>query len=142
MRKDTAFRLLTPPEVVERWEALRALLEPAVAQCRGECEVDDLRRLVIQCRMFIFVLERGAALSAVVAVEFATYPQQVVMLVAYAGGRGLAAHAPLVAASLRAFAAKAGAARICAWVGSPAHQRFFARFFGATPAYTVMEFSC
>lgn len=140
MQGEASFRLLTPPEVVERWEALRALLEPAVAYCRGEVEVDDIRALVLQHRWFLFVLEVDGALVTAVTVEFEHRPRQIAMVVGFGAGPGAAPHTQLIGQTLRDFARKAGASRVTTYTQRPAIARYHERHFGAKPTYTVMEF--
>ena len=126
------FRLLMPHEVISRWDHLVEMLRHAIDQGRGECNVDDVRKLVLSGRMFIFADDNLA-----VTVEFTTYPQKTVMVVGF--GAGCVRHHQRIAETLRDFATRGGADAIQTYCKNPAMVRYYRRWFQLEPVYTVLE---
>jgi hypothetical protein len=127
------FKLLRPEEVIERWDALSALLEPATKLCQGEVELADIRSLVLSGRMFVFASD-----SFAVTCEFTTYPRRTNMVVGF--GAGKVRDHVFVANTLIEFAKKAGADAIQTYCQNPSMVNYYKRFFdGVEPVYTVLE---
>ena len=126
------FALLHPHEVISQWDTLRELLAPAVAQSNGELSVDDIRRLVLGGKMFIFASDKFA-----VTCEFVVYPKRTVMLVGF--GAGVVPERTSVATTLRDFACRAGAVAIQTYCKNPAMTRYYRRWFDLEPTYTLLE---
>lgn len=121
-----------PHEVIQQWDRLRVLLMPAVDAGTGELLVDDIRELVISGRMFIFASD-GFALAC----EFINYPRKTVLNVSFGGGRVGAREA--VGDVLCDFALRGGASSIQTYCKNPAMTRYYRRWFGLDPIYTVLE---
>lgn len=134
-------RLLHPDEVLRRWEDLRRLLALAVEQGRGELAVDDIRKLVLNGRMFLLGgFDDAGTLCLAVTAEVVVYPRKTVLLVGFGSGKTHDAHTGCMLA-VRDLARRAGADCIQTYCQNPAMVRYHQRFFGAQPAYTVMEMS-
>lgn len=126
------FRLITRAELPSRWPRLSELLAPAVAMGNGELEVDDILDRALEGRMFVFA-DDGFA----VTVEFMHYPKKTTMVVGFGGGKVPdRAH---VAETLLAAARRVGAASIQTYCKNPAMVRYYRRWFGLKPIYTVLE---
>lgn len=136
--EDFEFRLLRPEEVVGRWTVLRGHLIHAVEQGRGELEVDDLRKLVLAGRLFIFGGFSGGEAVLAVTAEFVAYPRKTIMLLGFGAGSSREQFAKCFEV-LNAFAKSAGATVIQTYCQHPAMVRYHQRHFGADVAYTVME---
>lgn len=132
------FRLLRPEEVVERWGELRVLLVQAVAQGRGEVEVDDIRSQVINGRTFVFGGFVDGVLILAVTADFAVFPRKVVMVVGFGSGEMRGCH-EVCFSVLEEFARRAGATSIQTYCRNPAMVRYHQHHFGAEVAYTVLE---
>jgi hypothetical protein len=126
------FRLLRPEEVVTHWPLLREWLVLAVDKGRGEMEVDDIRKLVLGGKMFVFSDLERFALTA----EFIFYPKRTVLLVGFAGGFP---ERETAMATLVDFAKSGGAQSMQAFCRDEAMCRYAAWYLGAARAYTVME---
>ena len=86
-------RLLHPDEVLRRWDELRYLLAFAVEQGRGELAVDDIRKLVLNGRMFVLGgFDDEGALCLAVTAEVVVYPRKTVLLVGFGAGKAHDAH--------------------------------------------------
>lgn len=135
----TDFRLIRIDEFLARWGEVKPLLEPAIAEGNGEIELDDVRRLVIGGRMFVFCLEEDACATFALTCELVMYPRKTVLLCGYGGGAGASDHRDLIIERLREFAARAGATAIQCYCKSGAVARLNRILFGAKPLYTLME---
>lgn len=133
------FRLLRPEEVVIHWEDLRVLLEKAVSQGHGELEVDDIRKLVLGGRMFIFAgFNSGGHVNLAVTTEFSTYPRKTVMVIGFGAGR-IREHAADIFYVISDFARKGGATSLQTFCKNPAMVRLHQKYYGPDVAYTVLE---
>jgi hypothetical protein len=132
LRSMSEFRLLMPHEVIDRWESLRGFLAPAVEYAGGELAVDDIRSMVLAGRMFVFADDAFA-----VTCQFEQYPRSTAMFVGFGGGK--VPERGDVAEKLTAFAHKGGAASVRTYCKNPAMTRYYRRWFGLTPTYTVLE---
>lgn len=128
----STFKLLMPHEVIERWPQLRGFLAPAVEYAAGELEVDDIRSMVLAGQMFVFADDAFA-----VTCRFMIYPKGTAMLIGFGGGK--VPNRDDVAEKLTTFAKKGGATRIETFCKNPAMSRYYRRWFGLTPTYTVLE---
>ena len=126
------FRLIPRVELPQRWQAIRRLLARAVAMGNGELEVDDILERALQGRMFVFADDAFA-----LTVEFIHYPRKTVMIVGF--GAGKVPERGQVAETLRAAARNQGASSIQTCCRNPAMVRYFDRWFGLKPLYTVLE---
>lgn len=126
------FKLLMPHEVLSRWEGLSSLLRAAVEQGNGECDVEDIPKLVCSGRMFVFASDQFALTA-----EFVHYPQKTSMVVGF--GAGQVPERDDVAGVLTDFAKRGGATSISTYCKNPAMTRYYRRWFGLTPVYTVLE---
>ena len=126
------FRLIPRAELQSQWERLSVLLAPAVAMGRGELEVDDILDLALDGRMFIYADDNFA-----VTIEFIHYPRKTTMLVGFGAGR--VPDREHVARTLLAAAKEIGATSIQTFCKNPAMVRYYRRWFGMTPTYTVLE---
>lgn len=126
------FRLLMPHEVVERWPQLREFLAPAVEYAGEELEVDDIRSMVLAGQMFVFADDAFA-----VTCQFERYPRSTAMFIGFGGGK--VPDRDDVAKNLIDFAHKGGASSIRTYCKNPAMTRYYRRWFGLTPTYTVLE---
>ena len=126
------FKLLRPEEVIERWPVLSERLAHAVQKGNGELETDDILKLVLGGRMFIFADDQFA-----LTCEFVTYPQKTVMVAGFGSGKvsDLNAHIAVLAE----FAKKAGASSIQTYVRDPAMVRYYKRLLDLDPLYAVLE---
>lgn len=121
-----------PHEVVERWPQLREFLASAVEYAGKELEVDDIRSMVLAGQMFVFADDAFA-----VTTRFMIYPRATTMLIGFGGGK--VPDRGDVAEKLIAFAKKGGATRIETFCKNPAMTRYYRRWFGLTPTYTVLD---
>lgn len=128
----SVFRLIPRVELPSRWERLRDLLLPAVAMGNGELEADDILERAMEGRMFVFADDEFA-----VTVEFINYPSKTVMVAGF--GAGKVPDRAHVAETLIAAARNVGATSIQTYCKNPAMVRYFRRWFGLTPLYTVLE---
>ena len=128
----TAFKLLRPEEVIARWDDLAKLLDQAVQMGNGELHVEDILKLVLSGRMYVFASDDFA-----VTVEFVTYPQKTTMVVGF--GAGKVPERGDVADVLTEFARRAGASSIQTYCRNPAMIRYYRRWFQLEPTYTVLE---
>lgn len=135
----TTFNLLRPEEVIENWPTLSQLLEPAVAQCNGEMEVDDVLNAILNGRTFLFALIEDETITFAITADFKVYPRKTVMFVGFAGGKHGAQYAEEIWATLARFGAKAGAVSMQAFCENPAMVRYHQRFTGAQRKYFVVE---
>ena len=126
------FRLLRPEEVIERWPSLSLLLDAAVQQGNGESMVDDLLKLVLGGKMFIFADDVFA-----LTCEFVTYPRKTVLVAGFGSGkvRDLKSHIAI----LENFARRGGATSIQTYCRNPAMVRYYKRFLDLDPLYAVLE---
>ena len=127
------FKLLMPHEVIDQWERLRTMLAPAVDAGRGELDVDDIRYLVLQGRMFIHASDTFA-----VTTEFTRYPRLHVMLVGFGGG-DTQGKDDEIGPVLIDFARRGGASVIRTYCKNQAMVRYYRRWFQLDPVYTVLE---
>lgn len=126
------FRLIPRAELPSRWRRLSELLAPAVAMGNGELEVDDILDRALEGRMFVFADDDFA-----VTTEFIHCPRKTTMVVGFGAGRVPdRAH---VAETLIAAARKIGATSIQTYCKNPAMVRYYRRWFGLNPIYTVLE---
>ena len=128
----TPFKLLMPHEVIQHWDHLSALLAPAITPCDSEISADDIRSLVLSGRMFVFATDTFA-----LTCEFVVYPRKTVMNVAFGGGS--VDDRPGIAETLTDFAKRGGASAIWTYCKNPAMTRYYRRWFGLEPIYTVLE---
>lgn len=128
------FQLIPRATIESVWPALRKLFAPAVAMGDGEVLVDDILERVLDNRMFVFADDAFA-----VAVEFIYYPRKTVMVIGFGAGR--IRDKKLVAETLRRSATALGAHSVRTYCKNPAMIRYFRRWFGLTPLYTVLEVS-
>jgi hypothetical protein len=128
----TIFRLIPRSELPSRWPRLAELLASAVAMGNGELVVDDILDRALEGRMFIFADDDFA-----VTTEFIRYPRKTVMVVGF--GAGKVPDRKHVAATLTAAAKTVGAASIQTYCKNPAMARYYRRWFGLKPLYTVLE---
>ena len=126
------FRLLRPEEVVERWSSLAQMLDCAVQQGNGEVEVNDLLKLVLGGRMFIFADDTFA-----LTCEFIIYPRKTVMLVGFGSGKVRDRKACVEA--VEEFARHAGASSLQTYCRHPGMVRYYKRFLNVDPLYAVLE---
>ena len=126
------FRLVPRAELPSRWDRIAALLGPAVAMCNGELEADDILARALEGRMFVYADDDFA-----VTLEFIRYPRKTVMVVGF--GAGKVPDRKLVEHTLVAAAAHFGASSIRTFCRNPAMVRYYRRWFGMQPTYTVLE---
>lgn len=133
------FRLLRPEEVVVHWEEIAPLLEQAIAYGNGELEVNDIRRLVLGGRMFIFGgFNQEKHLILAVTTEFSTYPRKTILVVGFGAGK-LQENANDVYLTIADFAKQGGASAIQTYCKNPAMVRLHQKYYGLETAYTVLE---
>ena len=133
------FRLLRPEEVVVHWEEISPLLEKAVAYGNRELEVDDIRRLVLGGRMFIFGgFDICNKIKLAVTAEFNTYPRKTVLVVGFGAGE-IGEHANDIFLTVADFAKQGGASAIQTFCKNPAMVRLHQRYYAPDVAYTVLE---
>lgn len=133
------FRLLRPEEVVVHWEEIAPLLEKAVSYGNGELEVDDIRKLVLGGRMFVFGgFNEEKRLRLAVTTEFSTYPRKTVLVIGFGAG-SLGEHANEVFLTLADFARQGGATAMQTYCKNPAMVRLHQKYYDAETAYTVLE---
>lgn len=126
------FRLIPRAELEAEWPRLMGLLAPAVAMGNGELEVDDILGLAQQGRMFVFADDQFA-----VTAELTHYPKKTVMIIGFGAGKVLSrSH---VADTLIAAAKHLGATSVQTYCKNPAMARYYRRWFGLQPLYTVLE---
>ena len=128
----STFKLLMPHDVIEQWPQLRNLLAPAVEYAGDELDVDDIRSMVLAGQMFVFADDAFA-----VTCQFEQYPRSTSMFVGFGGGK--VPDRGDVAEKLIAFAHKGGASSIRTYCKNPAMTRYYRRWFGLQPTYTVLE---
>lgn len=128
----SVFKLLIPHEVIDRWPELSARLAHAIEMGNGECALDDILKLVLSGRMFVF-----ADNDFVLTAEFTTYPQKTVMVVGFGSGEVKNRH--FIGDVLQDFARKCGASSIQTFCRNPAMIRYYRRWFQLDPIYTVLE---
>ena len=126
------FKLLRPEEVIERWSELSALLDHAVQKGNGEAKVDDILKLVLGGRMFIFADDKFA-----LTCEFVTYPQKTVMVAGF--GSGCVEDIHRYIEIMGDFAKRGGASSIQTYVRDPAMVRYYKRLLDLEPLYAVLE---
>lgn len=126
------FKLLRPEEVIDRWCELSTLLNPAVDSSNGEVVTDDILRLVIGGRMFVFADEKFA-----LTCEFIVYPQKTVMVAGFGAGQVTEIHRYIK--TISEFAKRGGASAIQTYVRKPAMVRYYKRLLNIEPLYSVME---
>lgn len=125
-------KLLRPEEVIERWPELSGRLDAAVCCGNGEVLVDDILKLVLGGRMFIFADDKFA-----LTCEFVTYPQKTVMVAGFGAGKvGNIHHCIEVISD---FAKRGGASSIQTYVKNPAMVRYYKRLLDLEPLYAVLE---
>ena len=126
------FKLLRPEEVIERWPELSERLDHAVQKGNGEAKVEDILKLVLGGRMFIFADDKFA-----LTCEFVTYPQKTVMVAGFGAGEveDLNGHIEV----LSDFARRGGASSIQTLVSNPAMVRYYKQKLNLEPRYTVLE---
>lgn len=133
------FRLLRPEEVVVHWEEIAPLLAKAVAYGNKELEVDDIRRLVLGGRMFIFGgFNAENRIQLAVTTEFNTYPRKTVLVVGFGAGE-VGEHANDIFLTVADFAKQGGASAIQTFCKNPAMVRLHQRYYAPDVAYTVLE---
>lgn len=133
------FRLLRPEEVVVHWEEIAPLLDKAVSYGNGELEVDDIRKLVLGGRMFIFGgFNQERKLNLAVTTEFSTYPRKTVLVIGFGAGT-LGEHANEVFLKLADFAKQGGATALQTYCKNPAMVRLHQKYYAPDVAYTVLE---
>ncbi len=98
----------------------------------GELEVDDILARALEGRMFVCADDDFA-----VTIEFIHYPRKVVMIIGFGGGA--VPDRERVAETLRAIALHAGATSVQTYCKNPAMVRYYRRWFGLKPLYTVLE---
>jgi hypothetical protein len=124
---------IRPDHLAEFWPQIRGLLAPAVEQCHGEFEVEDIPGLVDSGRMILFVsIEGERRLTRVVACEVVEYPRMKVLHVTFAAGRGAGELLPY----LQDFAKFCGATCLQT-SGSGAVSRLLRRLLGAAVVYEI-----
>lgn len=126
------FKLLRPEEVIERWPELSGRLAAAVAKGNGELETDDIRKLVLGGRMFVFADDKFA-----LTCEFVTYPQKTVMVAGFGAGSVKNIHHYIEI--IGDFARRGGASSIQTYVRDPAMVRYYRRLLNIEPLYAVLE---
>ena len=127
-----SFRLLRPEEVLYQWDELAAVLAPAVLSCAGELVVDDLRDAILGGRMFAFY-DGSFALVC----HFEIHPRKVALAIDY--GAGVVTARSDIAEVLTAFGKSGGADTVRTYCRNPAMTRYYRRWFGLKPIYTVLE---
>lgn len=133
------FRLLRPEEVVVHWEEIAPLLDKAVAYGQGELEVDDIRKLVLGGRMFIFGgFGQDKRLTIAVTAEFNIYPRKTVLVVGFGAGE-VGKYANEMFMAVADFAKQGGASSIQTFCKNPAMVRLHQRYYAPKVAYTVLE---
>lgn len=133
------FRLLRPEEVVVHWEEIAPLLEKAVSYGNGELTVDDIRKLVLGGRMFIFAgFNAERRINLAVTTEFNVYPRKMVMVIGFGAGT-LGEHANDVFMKLADFAKQGGATALQTFCKNPAMVRLHQKYYDPDVAYTVLE---
>ena len=133
------FRLLRPEEVVVHWEEIAPLLEMAIAYGTGELEVDDIRRLVLGGRMFIFAgFNQEKHIKLAVTTEFNTYPRKTVLVLGFGAGQ-IGEFANEIFLKVADFARQGGATAIQTFCKNPAMVRLHQRYYAPDVAYTVLE---
>lgn len=126
------FKLLRPEEVISNWQRLSSLLAAAVDKGNGELEVDDIKKLVIGGRMFIFA-DDDFALTC----EFVNYPRKTVMVAGF--GSGKVHDFNNVIEVIYGFARRGGASSIQTYVREPSMVRYYKRLLKIDPLYAVLE---
>ena len=133
------FRLLRPEEVVVHWEEIAPLLDKAVSYGNGELEVNDIRKLVLGGRMFIFAgFNADKCIDLAVTTEFNTYPRKTVLVVGFGAGK-VGEHAAEIFLKVADFARQGGASAIQTYCKNPAMVRLHQKYYDAETAYTVLE---
>lgn len=133
------FRLLRPEEVVVHWEEIAPLLDKAVSYGNGELEVNDIRKLVLGGRMFIFGgFNQEKHLTLAITAEFNIYPRKMVLVVGFGAGT-VKEHAEEVYLKIADFAKQGGARAIQTFCKNPAMVRLHRKNFDPEIAYTVLE---
>lgn len=133
------FRLLRPEEVVVHWEEIAPLLDKAVSYGNGELEVNDIRKLVLGGRMFIFAgFSADRHINLAVTTEFNTYPRKTVLVVGFGAGT-LGEHANEIFLAIADFAKQGGASAIQTYCKNPAMVRLHQKYYAPDFAYTVLE---
>lgn len=133
------FRLLRPEEVVVHWEEIAPLLDKAVSYGNGELAVEDIRRLVLGGRMFIFAgFDSDKRINLAVTTEFNVYPRKMVMVIGFGAGT-LGEHANEVFLKIADFAKQGGATALQTFCKNPAMVRLHQKYYDPDVAYTVLE---
>lgn len=133
------FRLLRPEEVVVHWEEIAPLLDKAVAYGSGELEVNDIRKLVLGGRMFIFGgFTEHKKLTIAATAEFNIYPRKTVLVIGFGAGE-IGEHANSMFLTVADFARQGGATSIQTFCKNPAMVRLHQRYYAPEVAYTVLE---
>lgn len=133
------FRLLRPEEVVVHWEEIAPLLDKAVSYGNGELEVDDIRKLVLGGRMFVFAgFNAEKHITLAVTAEFNIYPRKMILVVGFGAGT-VGEHANELFMTVADFAKKGGATAIQTFCKNPAMVRLHQKYYAPDVAYTVLE---
>ena len=133
------FRLLRPEEVVVHWEEIVPLLDKAVSYGNGELEVDDIRKLVLGGRMFVFAgFNAEKRINLAVTAEFNIYPRKMVLIVGFGAGV-IGEHANEIFMTVADFAKQGGANAIQTFCKNPAMVRLHQKYYDPDVAYTVLE---
>jgi len=127
------FRLVPRAELPARWEGLRPVLQRAVAQGRGELEVDDIYALTLQGRMCVFATDDD---SFAITAEIMNYPRKRVFLLGF--GAGTTPEVGVLHGVLSAAAKGVGAQVIQTYCSNHAMVRYYTRH-KFDPVYTVLE---
>lgn len=132
--------LFVPIDQVDNvWPECETLLVSALKYSKGEFDLDDFRKLLLQGLVQLFYISRDGDIELALITELVQYPQYRSVRILAAAGKNLARASVEFKPAFIEWAVANGAVELECWAPDNLREEFY-KILGFTKAYSVLRF--